>query len=164
MCCKPSECCDFKLYVTLTPCITSHTGVFRARQFPLKTPAWEANPCRAVVLAPVVQEVESAIHWIPQLGFLTFIRWIAIYPVGSAIQRLNNWGQDFCHALLLAGLWQLVTFVRTHPYLGVPVVKSHKFSRYHGRLPIGQHFLTSVERPLDTLWSLHNVVFLIVLD
>ena len=28
----------------------------------------------------------------------------------------------------------------------------------------GQHFLTSVERPLDTLWSLHNVVFPIVLD
>ena len=28
----------------------------------------------------------------------------------------------------------------------------------------GQHFLTSVKRPLDTLWSLHTVVFLIVLD
>ena len=28
----------------------------------------------------------------------------------------------------------------------------------------GQYFLTPVERPMDTLWSLHNVVFLIVLN
>ena len=28
----------------------------------------------------------------------------------------------------------------------------------------GQHFLTSFERPLDISWSLHNVVFHIVLD
>ena len=30
----------------------------------------------------------------------------------------------------------LVAFVRTHPNLGVPVVQSHKFSRYCGWLPI----------------------------
>ena len=29
---------------------------------------------------------------------------------------------------------------------------------------VRQHFLTSVERPLDTLCSLHNIVFLVVLD
>ena len=38
--------------------------------------------------------MDSAIHWIAQLVSLTFIHWIAIYPLdsGSAIQRLNNWG------------------------------------------------------------------------
>ena len=30
----------------------------------------------------------------------------------------------------------LIAFVRTHPNLGLPVVQSQKFSRYHGRLPI----------------------------
>ena len=33
--------------------------------------------------AAVVQRVDSAIHWISQLVFLVFIRWIAIYPVDS---------------------------------------------------------------------------------
>ena len=33
---------------------------------------------------------------------------------------------------------RLIAFVRTHPNLGVPVVQSHKFSRYHGRLPISR--------------------------
>ena len=32
------------------------------------------------------------IHWITQLVLLVFIRWIVIYPVDSAIHRLNNWG------------------------------------------------------------------------
>ena len=43
--------------------------------------------------APVVQTLDSAIHWITQLVLLVFIRWIVIYPVDSAIHRLNNWGQ-----------------------------------------------------------------------
>ena len=34
------------------------------------------------ILAPVVQKVDNAIHW------------IVIYPVDSAIQLLNNLGQD----------------------------------------------------------------------
>ena len=33
---------------------------------------------------------------------------------------------------------RLVALVRTHRNLGVPVVQSHKFSRYHGRLPISR--------------------------
>ena len=33
---------------------------------------------------------------------------------------------------------QLVTYVRTHPNLGVPVVQSHKFSSYWRRLPISR--------------------------
>ena len=41
----------------------------------------------------VVQTVDSAIHWITQLVSIILIRWIAIYPVDSAIQFLNNWGQ-----------------------------------------------------------------------
>ena len=43
--------------------------------------------------APVVQTLDSAIHWITKLVLLVFIRWIVIYPVDSAIHRLNNWGQ-----------------------------------------------------------------------
>ena len=44
--------------------------------------------------APVVQTLDSAIHWITQLVLLVFIRWIVIYPVDSAIHRLKNWGQE----------------------------------------------------------------------
>ena len=42
--------------------------------------------------APVVQKVDSAIHWITQLVFVILIHWIVIHPVDSAIQLLNNWG------------------------------------------------------------------------
>ena len=38
----------------------------------------------------VVQKVASTIHWLMQLDCLTFIRWIVIYSVDSAFQRLNN--------------------------------------------------------------------------
>ena len=31
-------------------------------------------------------------QWIAQLAFVILIHWIAIYPVDSAIQLLNNWG------------------------------------------------------------------------
>ena len=53
--------------------------------------------CKNVVKqqAPVVQTLDSAIHriqWITQLVFLILIHWIVIYPVDSAIQRLNNRG------------------------------------------------------------------------
>ena len=43
-------------------------------------------------LALVVEKVKNAIHWIAQLVSLILIRWIVIYPVDSAIQRLNNRG------------------------------------------------------------------------
>ena len=35
---------------------------------------------------------------------------------------------------------RLIAFVRTHPNLGVPVVHSHKFSRYHGRPSISRPY------------------------
>ena len=41
-------------------------------------------------LAPVVKKVDSTIHWITRLVSLILIRWIAIYPVDSVIQPLNN--------------------------------------------------------------------------
>ena len=45
--------------------------------------------------APVVQMLDSAIHWINQLlVLLVFIRWIVIYLVDTAIHRLNNWGKE----------------------------------------------------------------------
>ena len=43
--------------------------------------------------AAVVQTLDSAIQWIAQLVSLILICWIVIYPVDSAIQRLNNQGQ-----------------------------------------------------------------------
>ena len=52
-------------------------------------------------LAPVVQKVDSVIHWIiyhpvnTQLVSVILIHWIAIYPVDSAIQLLNNQGMIF---------------------------------------------------------------------
>ena len=51
--------------------------------------------------APVVQMPDSAIHrikhysQIAKLISIILIRWIVIYPVGSAIQRLNIRGQGF---------------------------------------------------------------------
>ena len=42
-------------------------------------------------MAPVVQKLDNAIHWIAQLVSVTLNCWIVIYPVDSAIQRLNNW-------------------------------------------------------------------------
>ena len=48
-----------------------------------------------ILLALVAQKVDSTIHWIAQLVFLTLIHWIVIYPVDSAIQLLNNWGLHY---------------------------------------------------------------------
>ena len=44
------------------------------------------------VLVPVVEKQDNAIHWITQLVSQKRIRWIAIYPVETVIQRLNNRG------------------------------------------------------------------------
>ena len=47
-----------------------------------------------------VQRLDNAIHRINHypadnlVCFLTLIHWIAIYPVVSFIQPLNNWGQE----------------------------------------------------------------------
>ena len=48
-----------------------------------------------LALGLVVQKVRNAIHWITQLISLILIRWIVrivIYPVDSAVQRVNNQG------------------------------------------------------------------------
>ena len=52
---------------------------------------WEDPGASLVDLAPVSPVVQK-VHWIAQLVSLTLIRGIAIYPVDSAIQLLNNWG------------------------------------------------------------------------
>ena len=44
--------------------------------------------------APVVQKLDSAIQWISITMTNCVINWIVIYPLDSAIHRLNNWGQD----------------------------------------------------------------------
>ena len=55
----------------------------------------------ASVVVPVVQKLDSAIHWINPyqldstiLVSLISIHWIVIYPLGRAIQLLNNWDQN----------------------------------------------------------------------
>ena len=60
--------------------------------------------------APVVQKVDNGIHWIVQLVTIIHIRWIVIYLVDSAIQLLNNWGQEVkyhpSHLLFFQYLWE----------------------------------------------------------
>ena len=51
-------------------------------------------------LAPTVQKVDSAVQWIIQLVYLILIYWIKIYPMDSAIQRLNNWDLEVMFLLL----------------------------------------------------------------
>ena len=46
-----------------------------------------------IFLGRVVQKVDNTILKIVQFVLLTLIHWIAIYPVDSVIQPLNNWGQ-----------------------------------------------------------------------
>ena len=48
----------------------------------------------SILLVSVVRKVDSAIHWMAQLVSIILIRWIVIYPVDSAIQRLNNRGLE----------------------------------------------------------------------
>ena len=70
--------------------------------------------------APVVQRVDSAIHWITQLILIALMRWTVIYPVDSTIHPLNNWGQvvkyilkncvNQCDAGLLVFLLQCTKF------------------------------------------------------
>ena len=49
-------------------------------------------------LAPFVQKVDNAIHWInlypldSRIGFLILIQWKVIYPMDSTIHLLNNRG------------------------------------------------------------------------
>ena len=45
--------------------------------------------------APVVQTLDRAIHRTEIIIQRILLRWIVIYPVDSAIQRLNNLGQRF---------------------------------------------------------------------
>ena len=54
-----------------------------------------------ILLAPVVQKVDSAIQWISIRETNWVIHWIEIYPVDSAIHLLNNWGLA-ANSLLLA--------------------------------------------------------------
>ena len=48
---------------------------------------------RFVSQAPVVQTLDSAIQWISITEINYVIRWIVIYPVDNAIQRLNKQDQ-----------------------------------------------------------------------
>ena len=67
-------------------------------------------------MAPVVQKLDNAIHWIAQLVSVTLNRWIVIYPVDSAIQRLNNWSLAI----------YLINFLRIFLLLSIPVMAKFK--------------------------------------
>ena len=45
-----------------------------------------------ILLVPVVQKVDSTIHWIAQLVSLTLIHWIVIYPVELALSSFWTTG------------------------------------------------------------------------
>ena len=45
-----------------------------------------------IILARVVQKLDSAIQWISIRKTDCTIHWIEIYPLDSAIHLLNNWG------------------------------------------------------------------------
>ena len=55
--------------------------------------------CRGIlgdnIQGPVVQRLDNAIQRISVNKTNHAIRWIVIYPVDSAIQPLNNRGQDY---------------------------------------------------------------------
>ena len=68
-------------------------------------------------MAPVVQKLDNAIHWIAQLVSLTLNRWIVIYLVDSAIQRLNNWSL----AIILSH-----QFLKDFLLLSIPVMAKFK--------------------------------------
>ena len=58
-------------------------------------PSWAQKACTRLL-----EKVDNTIHRINHypaeawLVLLTIIHWIAIYPVDSVIQPLNNWGAD----------------------------------------------------------------------
>ena len=63
-------------------------------------------------MAPVVQKVDNAIHWIcppvdgEQSVFLILNYLLdSVYPVASTIQRLNNWGPEI-RIVGFFGHWQ----------------------------------------------------------
>ena len=45
-----------------------------------------------IVLAPVVQTLDSTIHWINHYPLDNSIGFASAYPVDSAIHHFNNWG------------------------------------------------------------------------
>ena len=70
----------------------------------MRTPCGSLKVYAARDLAPVVQKVDNAIQRIAWFVLSTFIRWIAIYPVDSVIQPLNNRGQDVWEQELLLSI------------------------------------------------------------
>ena len=59
--------------------------------------AFKLKDAKDLPQSPVFRKADKAIYWIMQLVSLILIRWIVIYPMDSAIQRLNNSGQGVCN-------------------------------------------------------------------
>ena len=65
--------------------------------FPQFFSAFKLKDVKDLPQSPVFRKADKAIYWIMQLVSLILIRWIVIYPMDSAIQRLNNSGQGVCN-------------------------------------------------------------------
>ena len=68
-----------------------------------------------IVLAPVVQRLDSAIHW------------IVIYPVNSVIQPLNNRGLVYIGSSLPFGDGSIKSCAQVLHHVSITVVKKLKF-------------------------------------
>ena len=101
--CSERPCTAVKAtYCSDASCSKVNSAIHGINRYPMDDAIGFHNIIRWIVSyqAPVVQKGDSAIRWIKQypmdkaIGFpTTVIRWIVIYPVGSTIQLLNDWGQ-----------------------------------------------------------------------
>ena len=99
------------------------------------------------LLAPVVPKKDTAIYW------MILIHWIEIYPMESAIQLLNNWGQgiNFTHKVrtaiyvfVVALFWKYV-MTSTH---SSPPGPSSSNTGYH--YPPDKYFILGKPTTLST--------------
>ena len=77
------------------------------------------------------------IHWIAQLVSPTLICWIAIYPVDSAVQLLNNQGQEYYLVTKEKINWNYIVDLKGHVQL-IHVIASKLvlfFQWYANQLP-----------------------------
>ena len=108
------------------------------------------------VQTPVVQTLDSTTHRISIMEINYAIRWIEIYPMDSAIQRLNNQGHELMLSVLVAffKLSSINNFF-TYPILGTRGELSGKPSG----LINGNAGTWSFHGLVQMSWSLSTIVF-----
>ena len=111
------------------------------------------------------------IHWILQLVSLLLIQWIVIYPVNSAIHRLNNWGlvaEKQKKWPIRSGLWPQrlwLVWNQANRRTGLPAwnAKSWHWLRFahrtNNQLPMAHNSLpTAAHSSLPTATSLQGIL------